>query len=155
LYTCNALQFHSRKLNRKKNRLTIRGHARLKRHKAYIRIKLCYVGWREHMESLKSKIKKRLERYLELDVSGIRSCVLKILLSLKTFTVDKLHKTLSKKFKVSWSAVASMVGYIHSKLGILRAHKDSYKTPTVYYLKEEYVDLVHSVLSRTQVVPHT
>lgn len=105
------------------------------------------------MESLRSRIKKRLERYIELDVNGIRSCVLKILLKLKRFTVDKLHKTLSKRFKVSYSAVASMVGYIHSKLGILRAHRDSYKTRMVYSLKEEYVDLIQSVLSKAP--PHT
>ena len=40
-----------------------------------------------------------------------------------------------------------MVGYIHSKLGILHAHKQSYKTPIVYTLRDEYVDLVKSVLN--------
>ena len=42
--------------------------------------------------------------------------------------------------------VASMVGYVHSKLGILRAHKESYKTPIVYTLKEDYVEMVKSAL---------
>ena len=100
------------------------------------------------MQSLRQRIKKRLERYIELDVDGIRSQVLKILISLKTFTVDKLHQTLSTKFKLSYTAVASMVGYINSRLGILKAHKFSYKTRTVYSLKEEYVDIVQGALSK-------
>lgn len=41
-----------------------------------------------------------------------------------------------------------MVGYIHSKLGILSAHKESYKTPIVYTLKEDYIDLITNVLNR-------
>lgn len=106
------------------------------------------------MESLRSRIKKRLERYIELDVNGIRCCVLKILLSVRKFTVDKLHRTLSRRFKVSRTAVASMVGYIHSKLGILRAHKDSYKAPIVYFIKEDYVDLIQGALQSNRSRAH-
>lgn len=40
-----------------------------------------------------------------------------------------------------------MVGYIHSKLGILRAHKESYKTPMIYLLREEYIDLLMKIVS--------
>ncbi len=98
------------------------------------------------MQSFRQRIKERLERYIELDVDGIRSQVLNILLSLKTFTVDKLHQTISTKCKLSYTAVASMVGYINSRLGILKAHKFSYKTRTVYSLKEEYVDIIQSAL---------
>ena len=82
------------------------------------------------MASIRSKIKDRLEKFIELDVNGLRSYVLSLFLNLKKST-----------------AVASMVGYIHSKLGILRSHKESYKTPTVYSLKEEYADLLQSELS--------
>jgi hypothetical protein len=39
-----------------------------------------------------------------------------------------------------------MVGYIYSKIGILRSHKESYKTPIIYSLKEEYVDLIRNAL---------
>jgi hypothetical protein len=41
-----------------------------------------------------------------------------------------------------------MIGYIYSKLGILRGHKESYKKPIVYSLKEEYIDLVKSALAK-------
>jgi hypothetical protein len=39
-----------------------------------------------------------------------------------------------------------MVGYIYSKIGVLRSHKESYKTPIIYSLKEEYVDLIRNAL---------
>ncbi len=100
------------------------------------------------MEALKLRIKRRLEVYLELDIDGLRKFVINILLKLKKLTVDMLYQELNKKFKISYSAVASTLGYIHSKLGILHAVKESYKTPIVYSLKEEYVELIKSALSK-------
>ncbi len=101
------------------------------------------------METLKYRIKRRLEVYLELDIDGIRKFIIDLLLKLKKLTVDQLYHELNRKFKVTYSAVASMLGYIHSKLGILHAYKESYKTPIVYSLKEEYIDIVKSALSKT------
>ncbi|MCZ7357561.1 MAG: DUF2551 domain-containing protein [Candidatus Methanoperedens sp.] len=99
------------------------------------------------MESLKIRIKRRIEVYLELDIDGIREFIINILLKLKKVTVDMLYRELNRKFRVSYSAVASTLGYIHSKLGILHAYKESYKIPTVYSLKEEYVDIIKNALS--------
>lgn len=104
------------------------------------------------MVSLKQKIKKRLEKYIELDPNGIRNYMLNLFLELKNATVDKIYQIISKKYDVSHNVIASMVGYIHSKLGILRAHKESYKTPILYCLKEEYIDLVKSVLRRKNII---
>ncbi len=100
------------------------------------------------MEPLKIRIKRRLEVYLELDMDGIRKLVLNLLLKLKKVTVDLLYRELNKKFRVSYSAVASTLGYIHSKLGILHVFKESYKTPTVYSVKEEYIEIINSALSK-------
>lgn len=91
--------------------------------------------------------------YLELDIDGIRKFIIDILLRLKRLTVDQLFNELNKKFKISFSAVASTLGYIHSKLGILHAYKESYKTPIVYSLKEEYVDIVENALSKSASKP--
>ncbi|ADE36513.1 DUF2551 domain-containing protein [Methanohalophilus mahii] len=99
------------------------------------------------MKAIRSKIKNRLKKFVELDVSGLRTHILSILLNVKQFTVDDLHEKINKQFDVSRSVVASMVGYIHSKLGILRSHKESYKTPTTYSLKEEYVDLIQNAIT--------
>ncbi|MHC1593622.1 MAG: DUF2551 domain-containing protein [Methermicoccaceae archaeon] len=98
------------------------------------------------MNPLRFKIKERLEKYLEMDKSGVRSYLIKTVLKLKKFTVDRVHKILSRRFPVSRNMVASMVGYIYSKLGILGARKDSYKNPTVYYVREEYLDIINSAL---------
>ncbi len=98
---------------------------------------------------VKLKIKKRLERYLELDSNGIRRYLMELLIQLKKFTVHTLYQVISQRFKVSYSTVAAMVGYIHSKLGLLHAHKDSYKTPTIYSLKDEYVDIIKTTLKTT------
>lgn len=98
------------------------------------------------MESIRNKIMRRLQRFIELDVNGLRYCILSKFLTVKETTVDELHATIVVNYEVSRSAVASMVGYIYSKIGILRSHKESYKTPIVYSLKEEYMDLIRSVL---------
>lgn len=105
------------------------------------------------MDSLKVRIKRRLEIYLELDIDGIRKFVIYVLLRLKKLTVEQLFNELNLKFKISFSAVASTLGYIHSKLGILHAYKESYKTPIVYSLKEEYVDIVENALNKTAAKP--
>ena len=105
------------------------------------------------MDSLKVRIKRRLETYLELDIDGIRKFIIDILLRLKRVTVDQLYNELNLKFRVSFSAVASTLGYIHSKLGILHAYKESYKTPIVYSLKEEYEDIVKSALRKSTAKP--
>ena len=105
------------------------------------------------MDSLKVRIKRRLEIYLELDIDGIRKFIIDILLRLKKVTVEQLFNELNKKFKISFSAVASTLGYIHSKLGILHAYKESYKTPIVYSLKEEYMDIVENALNKSAAKP--
>lgn len=103
------------------------------------------------MDSIRAKIKRRLQKFIELDCNGLRSHILSQLLKVKETTVDELHADINKKYDISRSAVASMIGYIYSKLGILRSHKESYKTPIVYSLKEEYEDLIRSALESKQV----
>ncbi len=99
------------------------------------------------MASIRTKIKSRLEKFLEVDTSGYRRAILCIFIRVKKATIDELHEMLSNKYSVSRNTVASMVGYIHSKLGILRAHKESYKTPMVYFLREEYIDLLMKIVN--------
>jgi len=98
------------------------------------------------MESIRLKIKRRLKKFIELDGNGLRSCILSTFLQVKEITVDELHGKINSNYDISRSAVASMVGYIYSKLGVLRSYKESYKTPIVYSLKEEYIDLIKNAL---------
>jgi hypothetical protein len=67
----------------------------------------------------------------------------------RQFTVNSLHETVSQKFEVSKKVVASMIGYICSRLGILRVNKASYRAPKTYILRDEYEDIARSVLSDT------
>jgi len=99
------------------------------------------------MVSIRAKINSRLEKFLEVDYSGYRRAILCFFIQVKKTTIDELHEMLCGKYSVSRNTVASMVGYIHSKLGILRAHKESYKTPMVYFLREEYMDLLMKIVT--------
>lgn len=104
------------------------------------------------MSSIQPKIKGRLQKFIELDVNGLRSYILSIFLKDKEITVDQLHTIITKKYDISRKVVASMVGYIHSKLGILRAYKESYKTHMVYSLKEEYANLLKNTLKSKSIL---
>ncbi|MBQ3620575.1 MAG: DUF2551 domain-containing protein [Methanosarcinaceae archaeon] len=96
--------------------------------------------------SMKSAILLRLEQFLESDKVGYRRLVLDLFLSRKEFTVDDIYEDLSKTYTVTRNKVASMIGYIHSKIGILSSHKESYKTPIVYRIKDEYVDTISTIV---------
>lgn len=57
------------------------------------------------MESIRSKIKRRLQKFIELDVSGLRSYILSIFLNNKKVTVDDLHQAITKNMilqEVRW-----------------------------------------------------
>ena len=98
------------------------------------------------MSQLRAEISNRLVKFLDLDTDGRRRLVLEVILDSGEVTVGSLYKVIKKKFEMSRKVVASMVGYISSKLGILRAYKKSYRLPTIYVIREQYVDLVRSVL---------
>ncbi len=95
------------------------------------------------------RIKKRMEKYLELDKDGVRHAIMRIILRVRTITSEKLHKLLQKNnYNISLKSVAAMLGTIASKLGILRIHKDTYKSTIVYTLKEEYAGLINTCLGK-------
>jgi len=99
------------------------------------------------MNSLQAEIANRLVQFLDLDKDGRRRFVLEYLLDAGEITVSSLHKAIKERWDgTSRKVVASMLGYIYSKLGIIRAHKKSYRLPTVYVLRENYAYLVRSVL---------
>ena len=102
------------------------------------------------MSSMQSEIAGRVVQFLDLDTDGRRRFVLGVILEGGEITVASLYKAVKEQFETSRKVVASLLGYICSKLGILRAHKKSYRLPTVYILKEEYTDLVRSVLNATK-----
>jgi Protein of unknown function (DUF2551) len=99
------------------------------------------------MRPQRSEIMSRLVKFLDLDTDGLRRFVLQYILECREFTISSLYETVSREFEVSRKVVASMIGYICSRLGILHVNKKSYRSPRTYMLKEKYADLARLVLS--------
>ena len=96
---------------------------------------------------LRKEIEERLKSYLSRDKSGIRKALLGLIVKMKTVTVPEIHATLSAAFEVSIHSVASMVGTIASKFGILSMKKAKDGDLAVYELKPQYAELVERVIS--------
>jgi len=90
---------------------------------------------------IKKVIEGRLRSYISRDKTGIRREVLRLFLRIKTITIADLVAELQKQFSVTFHAIASMVGIITSRIGILRASRSG-DGNTAYELKEKYADLV-------------
>lgn len=100
------------------------------------------------MDSLQLKIKQRLQKFIEKDEDGVRSNILCVFLNSNKLTIDDLYSIIATKYSVSRNSIASLVGYIQSKLGIIQSYKKDYKSPTVYYLKEKYAFIIKIVLKQ-------
>ena len=96
---------------------------------------------------LRKEIEERLKSYLSRDKSGIRKALLGLIVKMKTVTVTEIHQTLSVALEVSIHSVASMVGTIASKFGILSVKKAKDGDLAVYELKPQYAELVERVIS--------
>ncbi len=99
------------------------------------------------MKPQRSEILSRMVRFLNLDTDGLRRVVLESIVEAQEFTVASLHECVSKRFVVSRKVVASMIGYICSRLGILHVNKKSYRAPKTYILRDEYADIARAVLA--------
>ena len=85
--------------------------------------------------------------YLSIIRGAVQRLVLESMVQSQEFTVLSLHEEVSKEVNVSRKVVASMTGYIGSRLGILHMNKKSYRTPITYALKDEYADIARAVLA--------
>lgn len=103
------------------------------------------------MDFVRNEITKRLHDYLATDVNGIRRVVLQAFVKMKSLTADALYRILTERnFTISLKQVTAMLGVIHSKLGILRAHKNTYDSKYEYSLKEKYAGIVERALLNTK-----
>jgi hypothetical protein len=92
-------------------------------------------------QEIKRIIEARLRSYLSRDRTGIRREILRLFVRIKSMTVAGLVAELQKQFAVTFHAVASMVGIIASRIGILHVMKNA-DGASSYELKEKYVDIV-------------
>jgi hypothetical protein len=86
-------------------------------------------------------IEGRLRSYLSRDRTGIRREVLRLLVKTKSITIAEIVLELQKQFVVTFHAIASMVGIIASRIGILRSTRNADGVNS-YELKEKYYDVV-------------
>jgi len=97
--------------------------------------------------NIDKKARNRLIRFLRKDKIGIRKSLLKLFLQAKSCNTVEVYDFLIKQgFDVNYRTVSSMVGQMHSRLGILRVYLAN-KEHNVYSLKEDYLDIVMMVLN--------
>jgi hypothetical protein len=94
---------------------------------------------------IKRVIENRLRSYLSRDKTGIRREVLMHFVKIRSITIAELVAELQKQFAVTFHAVASMVGIIASRIGILRVNRHT-DGANSYELKEKYVDIVVGIV---------
>ncbi len=98
------------------------------------------------MNEMDNGVKNRLIKFLLKDKIGIRKSLLRLFSEAKGFTTVEIYDYLIKQgFNVNYRAVSSMVGQMHSRLGILRVYL-TYEH-NVYTLKEDYLNIVKMVLA--------
>jgi ethanolamine utilization microcompartment shell protein EutS len=96
-------------------------------------------------QEIKRVIAARLRSYLSRDRTGIRRELLRLFVRIKSITIAELVAELQKQFVVTFHAIASMVGIIASRIGILRVTKNE-EGVSSYQLKEKYVDIVVKIV---------
>ncbi|MDV0443262.1 DUF2551 domain-containing protein [Methanorbis rubei] len=96
---------------------------------------------------LRKEIETRLRKYLARDKSGIRKELLSLFIRARSLTVAQIHETLAERFSVSYHSIASMVGTIAAKLGILSTRRGPDGTVGVYEVKEQYVDVIEQAIA--------
>jgi hypothetical protein len=90
---------------------------------------------------IKRVVEGRLKSYLSRDKTGIRRELLRLFVRIKSLTIAELVAELQTQFAVTFHAIASMVGIIASRIGILHALRNADGSNT-YELKDKYFDLV-------------
>jgi hypothetical protein len=95
----------------------------------------------------KSQIYRRLKDYLSRDRTGIRRALLSLFIRIKTWTIPQIFEQLKHHFHISYHSLASMVGIIASRIGILRVRKSTDSNNTLYEMKEQYADILNDLIS--------
>ena len=80
-------------------------------------------------------------KYLSRDKTGIQREVLILFVNTRSLSIAELVGKLKTKFTVTFQAIASMVGTIASRIGILSATRTCGGIHN-YRLKEKYVSIV-------------
>lgn len=96
---------------------------------------------------IKRKVYHRIRDYLSRDRTGLRRALLNLFIRVKSLTIPEIFEALRLHFSVSYHSIASMVGVIASRLGILRVKRNPNERISTYELKEKYVDIVRDLVT--------
>ena len=100
----------------------------------------------DSMKKIDDGVKNRLIKFILKDKTGIRKALLWLFLKMKSCNTVEIYAFLIKQgFNINYRAVSSMVGQMHSRLGILRFNLTD--EHNVYTLKEDYLNIVEMVLT--------
>ncbi len=98
------------------------------------------------MKKIDDGVKNRLIKFLLKDKIGIRKSLLSLFSEANSCTTVEIYDYLTKQgFNVNYRGVSSMVGQMHSRLGILRVCLNY--EHNVYTIKEDYLGIVKMVLT--------
>jgi hypothetical protein len=98
------------------------------------------------MKKIDDGVINRLIEFLLKDKTGIRTSLLMLFSEAKSCNTVEIYEFLIKQgFNVNYRAVSSMVGQMHSRLGILRFNLTN--EHNVYTIKEDYLNIVTMVLT--------
>ena len=96
--------------------------------------------------NIDQKVKNRLIKFLLKDKLDIRKSLLWIFVQMKSCSTVEIYDYLIKQgFDINYRAVSSMVGQMHSRLGILKVYLNN--EHNVYTIKEDYLDIIKMVLT--------
>jgi hypothetical protein len=98
------------------------------------------------MKKIDDGVINRLIKFLLKDKTGIRKSLLMLFSEAKSCNTVEIYDFLIKQgYNVNYRAVSSMVGQMHSRLGILSFYLTN--EHNVYTLKEDYFNIVKLVLT--------
>ena len=98
------------------------------------------------INNVEESVKKRLLKFLVRDKIGIRKCLLSLFLQTRNYTTCEVYDYLKKQgFEVNYRGVSSMVGQMHTRLGILHIYlKRKHRR---YSLKEDHRNIIQMILT--------
>jgi hypothetical protein len=98
------------------------------------------------LNEIDAGVKNRLIKFLLKDKIGIRKTLLRLFSEVKSCNTVEIYDYLIKQgFNVNYRSVSSMVGQMHSRLGILRFNLTN--EHNVYTIKDDYLVIVKLVLT--------
>jgi len=96
-------------------------------------------------DAMIKSVEKRLLKFLVKDKAGIRKCLLNLFLQTRNYTTCEVYDYLKKQgFEVNYRGVSSMVGQMHTRLGILHIYLQ--KKHRYYSLKEDHRNIIQMIL---------